>query len=646
MQGVGAGRTIGDRYSLSERRAHLGTLEVWLATDNTLEREVSVTLFPLTYPRADAVMDAARRSAGVDDHRLVRVLDVGHRGQVAWVVEESLADSETLAQLLQDGPLPAEETRRVTGEIASALEVAARRGLHHLHLSPHAVRRTADGRIKLAGLATAAAIEGTEEPDAATAARIDTVGAIAIAYSAMTTRWPLTNTVPGLEPAPRIVGGVAAPSEIAGGVPADLDTLCRQTLNAKRGPRTPGELAAQIAPWSPTRVRHVAARTPFVAHWGPEGQPGGTEQAHGPVAGPAVAPAHGEAPSAEAGTAAGARTTGTPSTVVPAGSRGGRGRPDEHHPEGPDDADAPHRRDQAARAAAGTVAVEAVTGKVGSFARAAADRASARRELKAAEREAQVAAVRAAAEEERALTLRINQALDQRRVVDETPAPLLPPQAGGLQDGAHSRLVLAVVAATVIISMIIAVPTLFRAPSPPEAAPAPTVSASQSTGAAPTSSASNAAPSGSTIEIARASGYDPMGDRAENNQTAWRAFDGDPSTMWTSEGYLSGPSFTGNKSGVGVILTLKERSTVRNVTLTLAEQSDKPQNVDVYVSEKRAFGSLDNATKIGSLSDATGTQTITASETPDTTRYVIVWFTKVAPDNEKFRAMLSEVALS
>lgn len=250
MQGVGTGRVIAGRYGLQERRAHQGELEVWSGTDTIARRPVSITIFPVTLPRADAALDAARRSAVVDDPRLVAVLDVGSDHGMAWIVEESLNDSATMANLLQCGPLGADESRRIAGEIASALDVAGRRGLHHLHLSPYAVRRTSDGRIKLAGLATAAAIEGTEESDPARAALEDTRGVLAVLYAGLTARWPFGSQMPGLAAAPRIVGGVAAPSELTAGIPADLDLLCRTVLNGQPGPVTPGELAAQIAPWA------------------------------------------------------------------------------------------------------------------------------------------------------------------------------------------------------------------------------------------------------------------------------------------------------------------------------------------------------------------------------------------------------------
>lgn len=260
MHGVGAGRLISNRYALNERRAHRDTVEMWSATDNTLGREVAVTVFPTDHPQARAVLDAARRSATLTDHRLIRVLDVGTRGDVSWLVEESLSESSSIAHLVARGPLPPEEARRIAGEVAAALDVAAQQGLHHLHITPHSVRCTDGGLVKIAGLATAAAFEGGPRPDAAAAQRIDTVGVVAVLYAAMTTRWPLPQPVPGLDAAPRVGGHVAAPSEITTAVPPDLDALCRATLNQDDGPHTPAEFVERVSPWSSTPVRHVAPR--------------------------------------------------------------------------------------------------------------------------------------------------------------------------------------------------------------------------------------------------------------------------------------------------------------------------------------------------------------------------------------------------
>jgi len=254
VQGVGPGSLLGGRYLVQRRVAQHSRFERWAAADQTLDREVVLLCFDADGPTAAAALDAARRAAGVEDHRLVRVLDIGRDDAVAFVVEEPLRGARSMTAVLADGGLPAEEARRVVGESAAALETARARGLHHSVLTPRSVLRLEDGTVKVRGLATEAALVGADDvaPDADS--RADTLALVALAYAALTGRWPLPGSNAGLEAAPRVSGGVAAPSQIAVGVPADLDLIARTTLNEDHGPATPGQLAEQIAPWSPTPV--------------------------------------------------------------------------------------------------------------------------------------------------------------------------------------------------------------------------------------------------------------------------------------------------------------------------------------------------------------------------------------------------------
>ena len=77
MHGVGPSTVLGGRYAVQRRLEQLPKAERWSAHDTTLERDVVIVCFSEHEAHADTTLDAARRAAGLDNHRLVRVLDSG-----------------------------------------------------------------------------------------------------------------------------------------------------------------------------------------------------------------------------------------------------------------------------------------------------------------------------------------------------------------------------------------------------------------------------------------------------------------------------------------------------------------------------------------------------------------------------------------
>jgi hypothetical protein len=248
VQGVGPGSLLGSRYAVQQRLSQHPSWERWSAADTSLDRDVVVLCFPQDAQQADATLDAARRAAGVEESRLTRVLDVGQEAGLVFVVEDPMTGAATLTALLADGGLPADEVRRIVAEAASALAAAAARGLHHGVLTPRDVLLLPDGAVKVRGLATQAALLGEDDRPSGEASRADAVALAALLYAGLTGRWPLPGPDSGLEAAPRLVSGVAAPSEIAAGVPGDIDVLVTGALSGEGGPRTPGEVVEQLYP--------------------------------------------------------------------------------------------------------------------------------------------------------------------------------------------------------------------------------------------------------------------------------------------------------------------------------------------------------------------------------------------------------------
>ncbi|WP_413451708.1 lipid II flippase MurJ [Georgenia phoenicis] len=258
------GTLLSGRYLLDrELTPVLPGTALWQGRDEILEREVRALVLPSTTGASAETLDAARRAALVDDPRLERVLDVGAHEDHAFVVTD-VAGGPSLAEIATAGPMAPEQARAVVGEVASALEAARRRGVHHLLLLPSAVHVTADGQVRLGGLGVAAAYLGIDQ-DPISAAQVDTLGLVRLLYLALTGTWPEPDDGPELAaqvPAAPVVAGVpVAPSSLRDGVPADLGALCTRSF-AGEGPRTPSELIRELAPWRDINVEALTSDRP------------------------------------------------------------------------------------------------------------------------------------------------------------------------------------------------------------------------------------------------------------------------------------------------------------------------------------------------------------------------------------------------
>ncbi|MHB1063633.1 MAG: murein biosynthesis integral membrane protein MurJ [Georgenia sp.] len=243
-------RLLGGRYELRavvpDDGAPVGDVTRWLAHDTVLARDVWV--LELTTSRAADALDAARRASLVEDHRLLRVLDVGAHPGASYVVTDVVRGPD-LATIAAAG-MSAVQARAVVGEAASALEAARRQGVRHQALRPSSLHVTPDGEVLVTGLGVDALLRGTAGPDDSplTASRRDTVDLVRLVYLALTGVWPVSHP-DDARPGDALGGAIVPPRELRADVPADLDALCTATLIEGKGPRSTGELIRLLAPW-------------------------------------------------------------------------------------------------------------------------------------------------------------------------------------------------------------------------------------------------------------------------------------------------------------------------------------------------------------------------------------------------------------
>ncbi|MDE9365366.1 protein kinase family protein [Luteipulveratus sp. YIM 133132] len=591
MEGISRGVTLGGRYELGRALSSRDDVEQWIATDSTLGREVTVTCFAADHPHGAAALDSARRVAGVEDHRLVRVLDVGSDEDVSYVVEEAVHHASSVAALLREDNLPSEEVRRVIGEAASGLEAARARGLHHLILSPHHVLRARDGSIQVSGVAIGAALEGRDDEQASNASRDDVVALVKVAYAGLTGQWPGPDEAPGVPTAERRADGLLpGPAELVTGVPGDLDTLCRTTLNDDEGPLTPGELARQLSPWSSEQVFGAGGRDQA------EQRSASAAQQSRPAAKVAVGSA-----------AAGATVTG-------AGSRA-----------------ASYGEEQAS----GVSAREDEPTMVRAFAGADPDATAVGRPP--------------ALDHDATTTYRpmsVPARIDEDDDYDDELEPPLPMLSYGREepDRDSSRLALGIVAGVVVLALVLGflgLRSLFSSDSNEDttAQPGPSVSASASaTGPTARPSTSAPTPAAGPIAVQSVSSFDPEGGGNEKDELARFAIDGKPDTKWRTYIYTS-DTFGRMKSGVGLMLDLGSAKDVRSVAVSI---DGAPSNLTVYVTDVKR---LRGAKTLGTISGS-GEQTAAASQ-PIKGRYVIVWITKLSQEQRSaFRDQIAEIKVS
>jgi hypothetical protein len=234
---IGHGTVLAGRYRLEQRRGRSESAASWWGTDRVLDRGVEVLVVEAGSPHATDVLDAGRRAALVDDSRLARVLDVGTDPNGGVFVVTDMVTGIDLADLAGGRPMPVDLARALVGEAALALDYAARRGLHHLAISPRHVALLDDGGVLVRGVAVDAAAAGRRVT--ADASREDVVGLTRLLVGCLT----------------------GFGTEALDDVPPPLNALCTAVLTQDAGPQTPADLATALAPW-PSRTRLGKPRVP------------------------------------------------------------------------------------------------------------------------------------------------------------------------------------------------------------------------------------------------------------------------------------------------------------------------------------------------------------------------------------------------
>ena len=163
------GQTI-SHYKITSKLGEGGMGEVYRATDTKLNRDVALKVLPEAF--------AADRERMARFSREAQVLASLNHPNIASIygLEDSddkhalvleLVEGETLAERIQTGAIPVEESLKIALQMAEALEAAHEKGIIHRDLKPANVKITPEGKVKVLdfGIAKLTGLEsGAEVP--------------------------------------------------------------------------------------------------------------------------------------------------------------------------------------------------------------------------------------------------------------------------------------------------------------------------------------------------------------------------------------------------------------------------------------------------------------------------------------------------
>ena len=159
-------RTLAGRYEIIRLLGRGGMAVVFLAQDLVLEREVAIKVLPPETTHDTKLIprfhQEAKTAARLDHPNIIPIYRVESEAGLNYFVMKYV-NGRPLDQVLDDGPLPVAQARRVLREAALALGHAHKRKIVHRDVKPANIMLEADGRVVLTDFGISKAAQGSSQ---------------------------------------------------------------------------------------------------------------------------------------------------------------------------------------------------------------------------------------------------------------------------------------------------------------------------------------------------------------------------------------------------------------------------------------------------------------------------------------------------
>jgi tRNA A-37 threonylcarbamoyl transferase component Bud32 len=167
------GAPSNERYEFRTMIAQGGNGVIWLAHDNTLDREMVIKMIRQTALPSDIAIQwflrEAKTAAKLNHPNIVTIYDLGEMQGQPYIAMEYVA-GETLVDLVERTELPMQPKSLVTicEPLCSALNYAHDKGFVHRDIKLENVMITSTGEVKLMDFGLAQAMHGPDDDDMVT----------------------------------------------------------------------------------------------------------------------------------------------------------------------------------------------------------------------------------------------------------------------------------------------------------------------------------------------------------------------------------------------------------------------------------------------------------------------------------------------
>lgn len=253
------GRTLADRFDLvypTESQLPYAGASTWIARDTVLSRKVRAIVLDPESERTPHVIDAARRTALIENPGVAAIVSVISDGRDDAIITE-VPPGRPLAEYISGTAKNPTAIWSIMGEVSSIVNAVRHRGVRHLQLRAADIFIQDSGAIVVDGFGVHAALAGADTTRSAIDLDHDEARGLTVLFSSLLLGHDFPDD-------PALHDDVVRRASERSDLPTVVREMFLQEVNGN-GAQSPSELMRRLAPWPELDIRLLGTPNPASA---------------------------------------------------------------------------------------------------------------------------------------------------------------------------------------------------------------------------------------------------------------------------------------------------------------------------------------------------------------------------------------------